>query len=121
MDREGFSEAGDSTGASLIEDLRTTASLARLDVGEAELQAAFPAFREVLSYFAAMQAADSDKKAFPDGLAGLSSAGADAMPADWFRADAAVAPDLARPDLTETMLDASGERDSRFIVIPNVL
>ncbi|MDR1256666.1 MAG: aspartyl/glutamyl-tRNA amidotransferase subunit C [Spirochaetaceae bacterium] len=115
MDSEGFSEAD------LIGDLRITASLARLDVDEAELQAAFPAFREVLSYFAAMQAADNDKKAFPDGLSGLSLAGADAVSSRWFRADTAAGPELALTDLGETMLDNSGERDSRFIVVPNVL
>jgi aspartyl-tRNA(Asn)/glutamyl-tRNA(Gln) amidotransferase subunit C len=116
MDSDEFGEV-----QAPIEDLRITASLARLNVDEAELQAAFPAFREVLSYFAAMQAADDDKKAFPDGLSGLSFAGADAVESPWFRADAAVEPELALPEAGEAMLDNSGERDSHFIVVPNVL
>jgi hypothetical protein len=41
-----------------IEDLKETAALAHLNRGEAELEAAFPAFEQMLGFFAAMQAAD---------------------------------------------------------------
>jgi aspartyl-tRNA(Asn)/glutamyl-tRNA(Gln) amidotransferase subunit C len=100
-----------------IEDLRITASLAHLNADEAELEAALPAFREMLSYFAAMQAADGDEKAFGGGIAGLSFSG-ESVRSSHFRADAALAP---AENLTELMLDNSGERDSRFIAVPNVL
>jgi aspartyl-tRNA(Asn)/glutamyl-tRNA(Gln) amidotransferase subunit C len=103
------------------EDLRITASLAHLNVDEAELEAALPAFRDMLSYFAAMQAADNDKKAFGGDISGLSFAG-DSVDSSHFRADAAFTPAVDTPaDLPETMLDNSGERDSRFVVVPNVL
>lgn len=99
----------------IIEDLRITASLARLNTSEAELEAAFPAFREMLSYFAAMQRADADENMLgSDGTAGVD------MPPDHFRPDAAPSAKAA-PELAETMLDNSGERDGRFIVVPNVL
>jgi aspartyl-tRNA(Asn)/glutamyl-tRNA(Gln) amidotransferase subunit C len=101
-----------------IEDLRITASLAHLNVDEAELEAALPAFRDMLSYFAAMQAADNDEKAFGGPIKGLSFAG-ESVDAAHFREDAAL-PGAAE-DLTGAMLDNSGERDSRFIVVPNVL
>jgi aspartyl-tRNA(Asn)/glutamyl-tRNA(Gln) amidotransferase subunit C len=105
-----------------IEDLRITASLAHLNPGEAELEAALPAFREMLSYFAAMQAADNDEKAFGGGISGLSFAG-ESVDSSHFRADTAFTPasEDAATDLTEAMLDNSGERDSRFVVVPNVL
>lgn len=101
-----------------VEDLRITASLAHLNAGESELEAALPAFRDMLSYFAAMQAADGDEKAFGGPIQGLSFAG-DCVDSAHFRADAALPG--AAADLTEAMLDNSGERDSRFIVVPNVL
>jgi aspartyl-tRNA(Asn)/glutamyl-tRNA(Gln) amidotransferase subunit C len=112
----------DSIGLS-IEDLRITASLAHLNVDGAELEAALPAFREMLSYFAAMQAADGDSKAFDGGLSELSFAGETAVTpcvdSACFRADGpALPPDSA---LSGAMLDNSGERDNRFIVVPNVL
>jgi aspartyl-tRNA(Asn)/glutamyl-tRNA(Gln) amidotransferase subunit C len=120
------------------EDLRITASLARLNVNEAELEAALPAFSEMLSYFAAMQAAPGNEGAFGGGIAGLSFTAdsarqrvsplpstrkgrltyeADSARAAHFRPDAPPEPE----DLTGTMLDNAGERDGRFIVIPNVL
>lgn len=101
-----------------VEDLRITASLAHLSIGDAELEAALPAFRDMLSYFAAMQAADNDEKAFGGPIQGLSFAG-DSVDAAHFRPDAAL-PGVT-DGLTEAMLDNSGERDSRFIVVPNVL
>ncbi|MDR2796357.1 MAG: aspartyl/glutamyl-tRNA amidotransferase subunit C [Spirochaetaceae bacterium] len=102
-----------------IENLRMTASLAHLNVDEAELEAALPAFRGMLSYFAAMQAADCDEKAFGGRIDGLSFSG-ESVDSTQFRADAPAAA-VPRENLTETMLDNSGERDSHFIVVPNVL
>ncbi|MDR3357248.1 MAG: aspartyl/glutamyl-tRNA amidotransferase subunit C [Spirochaetaceae bacterium] len=101
-----------------VEDLRITAALAHLNVDDAELAAALPAFRDMLSYFAAMQAADADTKAFGAGLAGFSFSG-ECAGAARFRSDAPGAE--TAEDLTGAMLDNSGERDGRFIVVPNVL
>jgi aspartyl-tRNA(Asn)/glutamyl-tRNA(Gln) amidotransferase subunit C len=126
--------------AMTIEDLRETAALARLNMDDAELAAAFPAFEQMLGFFAIMQAADRDGAAFgaPRGeAAGPSGDGAApragsfrgtsaedtgitrAVGSGGYRPDAAgaVPPD----DLGEKILGSAGERDGRFVVIPNVL
>ena len=123
-----------------IEDLRETAVLARLNMDDAELAAAFPAFEQMLGFFAVMQAADRDEAAFGaplKGPAGSPAAGAPSgtgsfrgtsaedtgitriVASDGYRPDAAgaVPPD----DLNEKILNNAGERDGRFLVIPNVL
>jgi aspartyl-tRNA(Asn)/glutamyl-tRNA(Gln) amidotransferase subunit C len=120
-----------------IEDLKETAALARLNMDEAELSAAFPAFEQMLGFFAVMQAADADEAAFGAPLKGPAAAGAPpgtdsfrgtsledtgitrAAASGGYRLDAAgaVPPD----DLNEKILDNAGERDGRFLVIPNVL
>ncbi|MDR3115921.1 MAG: hypothetical protein LBU25_10430, partial [Treponema sp.] len=48
-----------------MEDLQETAGLAHLTMNDQELAAAFPAFEQMLGFFAAMQAADEDLGAFP--------------------------------------------------------
>jgi aspartyl-tRNA(Asn)/glutamyl-tRNA(Gln) amidotransferase subunit C len=116
-----------------IEDLQTTAQLAHLNMGEAELAAAFPAFEQMLGFFAAMQAADHDTAAFPAGFAG----GAAQTDSSSFIASAA----HFRPDnpnhnpnnsqntgvtgindeAVSSLLNNAGDRDGRFIVVPNVL
>jgi aspartyl-tRNA(Asn)/glutamyl-tRNA(Gln) amidotransferase subunit C len=129
-----------------IDDLRETAALARLNMDDAELSAAFPAFEEMLGFFAIMQAADRDEAAFgvplmtsPSGPPPSGPGAAGSLPAagsfrgtsvedtgitrtvasGGFRPDAAgaVPPD----DLNEKILNNAGERDGRFLVIPNVL
>ena len=47
-----------------IEDLRETAALAHLNLDDEALDAAFPAFEQMLGFFAAMQSADEDTAAF---------------------------------------------------------
>jgi aspartyl-tRNA(Asn)/glutamyl-tRNA(Gln) amidotransferase subunit C len=111
-----------------IEDLRETAALAHLNLEDGELAAAFPAFEQMLGYFAAMQAADRDEAVFgedeegaPSGLSAL----ARTVSSGHFR------PDVQNPntsssgdppeDMGDRMLDNSGERDGRFVVVPNVL
>jgi aspartyl-tRNA(Asn)/glutamyl-tRNA(Gln) amidotransferase subunit C len=96
-----------------IEDLKETAALAHLNLEEAELQAAFPAFEQMLGFFAAMQAADGDEAAFP--AADRPSAGA-SVESDFFRADGS--PSSENQD---KLLNNAGGRDGRFIVVPNVL
>jgi aspartyl-tRNA(Asn)/glutamyl-tRNA(Gln) amidotransferase subunit C len=106
-----------------IEDLKETAALAHLNPDEAELEAAFPAFEQMLGFFAAMQAADRDEAAFPvpvGGNAGLSRP----VESGFFR------PDTGKPgaaggssgeDAASGLLDNAGERDGCFVVVPNVL
>jgi aspartyl-tRNA(Asn)/glutamyl-tRNA(Gln) amidotransferase subunit C len=105
-----------------IEDLRETAALARLNMDEKELAAAFPAFEQMLEYFAAMQAADRDGAAGSgrDGaLSGLSAV-SKTVASGYFRPDdTAGSPDDS--GLNERLLDKAGGRDGRFLVIPNVL
>jgi len=102
-----------------IRDLQETANLAHLNLSEEELKAAFPAFEEMLSFFAAMQTADLEEKSgsaatVAEGMA----ASARTVNSGYFR------PDNPKPrieGLSEEMLQKAGERDGSFIVIPNVL
>ena len=100
-----------------IRDLQETANLAHLNLSEEELKAAFPAFEEMLTFFAAMQTADLEENsgsAVAEGMA----ASARTVNSSFFR------PDNPKPridGLSEEMLQKAGERDGPFIVIPNVL
>jgi aspartyl-tRNA(Asn)/glutamyl-tRNA(Gln) amidotransferase subunit C len=127
-----------------IEDLQVTAQLAHLNMGEEELAAAFPAFEQMLGFFAAMQAADNDLAAFPAGFPAENTG--DALrtgssgrfrSAAYFRSDIpndnpnnaqntvsqGLNSDRFRSDetLVSNLLHNAGDRDGRFIVIPNVL
>lgn len=127
-----------------IEDLQVTAQLAHLNMGEDELAAAFPAFEQMLGFFAAMQAADNDASAFPAGFPAENTGDAARTgssdrfrPAAHFRSDVpndnpnnsqntvsqGLNSDRVRPDetLVSNLLNNAGDRDGRFIVIPNVL
>jgi aspartyl-tRNA(Asn)/glutamyl-tRNA(Gln) amidotransferase subunit C len=137
-----------------IEDLKVTAALAHLNLDEGELQSAFPAFEQMLGFFAAMQAADEDTAAFPAEAAAdfrhVAAAGANVRTviSSHFRPDAQAACGIqsfsmrspaegrhAHPNnahttastglddrsLIRNLIDNAGERDDRFIVVPNVL
>jgi aspartyl-tRNA(Asn)/glutamyl-tRNA(Gln) amidotransferase subunit C len=103
-----------------IEELQETAALAHLNLDEKELTGALSAFEEMLGYFAVMQAADSE---IPGSVSGISAV-ARTVSAGSFRADAGgpgPAVEKDREDRIEGMLDNAGERDGRFVVVPNVL
>jgi aspartyl-tRNA(Asn)/glutamyl-tRNA(Gln) amidotransferase subunit C len=103
-----------------IEDLKETAALAHLNLEDAELEAAFPAFEQMLGFFAAMQAADKDEAAFPapvSGNAGLSRP----VESGFFRPDGDDAGGSSGADMASGLLDNAGERDGSFVVVPNVL
>jgi aspartyl-tRNA(Asn)/glutamyl-tRNA(Gln) amidotransferase subunit C len=110
-----------------LDDLVMTAGLARLRLDKAELEKAFPAFEEMVSFFADMQNADNDAAAF--GLPSSSSSIADLSRdvreygAAQFRGDDAGGVDAYNPafSLNEAFLENSGERDGPFMVVPNVL
>jgi aspartyl-tRNA(Asn)/glutamyl-tRNA(Gln) amidotransferase subunit C len=143
-----------------IDDLRETAMLAHLNLDDAELAGAFPAFEQMLGFFAAMQAADEDRAAFPAPPAGPaaetpgSSDFSLLVYADHFRPDGNTRDSNTVGDntvdgnthdtntigdntiddntidnlshntasgLNENLLNNAGERDGRFIVVPNVL
>jgi aspartyl-tRNA(Asn)/glutamyl-tRNA(Gln) amidotransferase subunit C len=112
-----------------IEDLRETAALAHLNLGEEELAASFPAFEQMLGFFAAMQAAD-EAAGFPpaetpensgENWSGITRH----VTSDHFRPDTArrnnPSAGADNRDLVRNLLDNAGDRDGRFIVIPNVL
>ena len=103
-----------------LTELRETAELARLNLSEEELEKAFPAFEQMLAYFAAMQAADADA-ALPavSGQTEGMAASAKVVAAGYFRPDAARPP--SEQNLCEALLTQAPERDGRFMVIPNVL
>jgi aspartyl-tRNA(Asn)/glutamyl-tRNA(Gln) amidotransferase subunit C len=108
-----------------LQDLQETAALARLNLGEAELAGAFPAFEQMLGYFAAMQDAICDEAAFgtPDAADTAHTEGMTAsaklVNAAYFRADTANPNPGENPG--EVLVAKAGERDGPFIVIPNVL
>jgi aspartyl-tRNA(Asn)/glutamyl-tRNA(Gln) amidotransferase subunit C len=114
-----------------IEDLKETAALAHLNMDEAELAGAFPAFEQMLGYFAAMQAADEDGAAFPAPVRDLAPGGhagsSQTVAAGFFRPDNNNSNNnsnvngSAREVLASNLLQNAGERDGRFIVVPNVL
>lgn len=113
-----------------IEDLQETTQLAHLTMNDQELAAAFPAFEQMLGFFAAMQAADEDTGVFPGGsdagdpvsrLSGTSMT----VAANHFRQDNPgntlnYVQNLSQ-SLNEHLLNNAGERDGNFVVIPNVL
>jgi aspartyl-tRNA(Asn)/glutamyl-tRNA(Gln) amidotransferase subunit C len=107
-----------------LQDLQTTAGLAHLNMDTQELQSALSAFEEMLSFFAAMQAADQDQTAFTasinthtEGMAASSRL----VNAAYFRSDNPISGNSNPNDLSEEILTKAGERDGRFVVIPNVL
>jgi aspartyl-tRNA(Asn)/glutamyl-tRNA(Gln) amidotransferase subunit C len=107
-----------------LQDLRETAELAHLNMETGELQAAFGAFEEMLSFFAAMQAADQDTEAFSGGVKNPASgmaASSRLVNAGHFRTDGPNPGNSANSALNEALLDKAGDRDGRFVVIPNVL
>jgi aspartyl-tRNA(Asn)/glutamyl-tRNA(Gln) amidotransferase subunit C len=111
-----------------IKDLQETAALAHLNLTDGELTAAFPAFEQMLGFFAAMQSADNDTEAFSVSIAGLSHQ-THTVSSDFFREDIlqdapfeSAARDKNEKLLeNEALLNNAGERDGRFVVIPNVL
>ncbi|MDR1318553.1 MAG: aspartyl/glutamyl-tRNA amidotransferase subunit C [Treponema sp.] len=104
-----------------IEDLQETAALAHLSMDEKELAGAFPAFEQMIGYFAAMQAADRDEASFTASIGGGTegmAASSRVVESGYFRPDRSNA---GSEDLSEKMLEKAGDRDGRFVVIPNVL
>ena len=111
-----------------IEELKETADMAYLNPNESELSGILPAFTEMLGFFDTMQAADEDSTAFPKGLAPVSAALAGAsgnyrkVNSGFYSSGANASPDgNGSQDFTEKLLDNAGERDGRFLVVPNVL
>ena len=98
----------------LLKELEMTAQLARLKMSTDELAALFPAFEQMLGFFAVMKEADDD----PENACHGTYVGAGHFRADVGRADDAL---VYESDVHEKMLNNAGKRDGRFIVIPNVL
>jgi aspartyl-tRNA(Asn)/glutamyl-tRNA(Gln) amidotransferase subunit C len=106
-----------------IEELRVTAQLAHIEMDEASLAAAFPAFEQMLDFFQAMQSADNDS-----GIADFLAAAGESRPlraSGDFRQDLAEAAAGVSGSVTavdsEVIISKAGESDGRFVVIPNVL
>jgi aspartyl-tRNA(Asn)/glutamyl-tRNA(Gln) amidotransferase subunit C len=124
-----------------IDVLQETVRLAHLNMDDEELAASFPAFEQMLGFFAAMQAADEDRAAFPGGslagdadpVSGLASSSR-TVTSQHFRPDLSGdnpnnqpnnppggVKDGAKEALISGILNNAGERDGRFVVVPNVL
>ena len=107
-----------------LQELTTTAQLARLNVSKDELIAALPAFEQMIDFFAAMEEADKDT-AFSQQDEVFPLTSTHMVGAEYFRNDeseAGVDPkQKEQPGINEKMLNNAGKRDGSFIVIPNVL
>ena len=95
--------------------LSETAGLARLGLDEQELQEMFPAFEQMLSLFALMQAAGDALPAVTT-QADFVTASAKPVNCGYLRQDTETP-----QESVESMLSQAPERDGSFIVIPNVL
>jgi aspartyl-tRNA(Asn)/glutamyl-tRNA(Gln) amidotransferase subunit C len=108
-----------------MEDLRQTAALAHLNLDEKELSGAFSAFEQMLGYFAAMQAADAEEAFFLAGASPTASPAAGISAVARTLSSTPFRPDSPRitgdEEVIARMLDSAGERDGRFVVVPNVL
>ncbi|MDR0447655.1 MAG: aspartyl/glutamyl-tRNA amidotransferase subunit C [Treponema sp.] len=109
-----------------IQELEITAQLARLNPDPKQLAGILPEFEQMVGLLNTMEEADKDddfavkmqdgEKLYP--VAGTLFAGTDHFRGDGIEKD----PDPALNEkLPEALLEACGERDGRFIVIPNVL
>lgn len=96
-----------------IDELRVTASLARLEMSDEELAAHGGAFEMMLEYFSAMQKADRIIGESPE----AGGSGGVAKP-EMFRDDAFRGALKTNPG---EIIEKAGETDGNFIVIPNVL
>jgi Asp-tRNA(Asn)/Glu-tRNA(Gln) amidotransferase C subunit len=105
-----------------LDDLVTTAGLARLRLDKAELEKALPAFEQMVSFFSDMQNADDDTAAFGASIADLSRDARESGTAQ-FRGDDIAGVTGYNPgfSLNEAFLENTGERDGPFMVVPNVL
>jgi len=106
-----------------LTDLQETAGLARLGMNDPELQEMYPAFEQMFCLFDTMQNAEKDPCMTGASLA-LNAAGkivpvSRIVDSGFFRTDND--PPLNSEELTESLLSKAWERDSRFVVIPNVL
>ena len=116
-----------------VKDLKETADLAHLQFSEDELEAALGAFEQMLASFAAMQAADEDEAIFPPGFIASSShlSGSTGISRQVELSNSLnnnnhysnfkninINPPSGN---NENLLNNAGERDGRFLVIPNVL
>jgi aspartyl-tRNA(Asn)/glutamyl-tRNA(Gln) amidotransferase subunit C len=109
-----------------IRVLEETARLAHLATDRGELEKALPAFEQMLGFFEVMAGADTDPAFASDAAAGQ-TAGALLVDAGHFRGDEAP-PDMNKnreganaAALNDAVLGNTGQRDGRFMVIPNVL
>ncbi|GHV19336.1 hypothetical protein FACS189494_00640 [Spirochaetia bacterium] len=101
-----------------IEELKITASLAHLNMEQSQLEQAFPAFQQMLDYFAAMQDADSDEKTFGTNIRELLPQ-QQSVNSSYFRTDAV----SGGVEAIEkgVLVGNAGDNDGQFIIMPNVL
>jgi len=102
-----------------IEELKETAETAHLRPGDSELKEILPLFSEMLEFFDIMQKADNDKTSFPGGLPGSEKSSL-VVDSKFYRPNGQSGKKDA-PLNNGDLIDSAGERDGRFIVVPNVL
>ncbi|MDR2602212.1 MAG: aspartyl/glutamyl-tRNA amidotransferase subunit C [Spirochaetaceae bacterium] len=105
-----------TTQTAILDDLKITAELARLNFSEDELKNALPEFQKMLSYFAAMQEADEIFGSAPE-VSGAPEGKLKVLK-EAFRPDVPLKDAPVEP---QTLLERSEGRDGSFVSIPNVL
>lgn len=118
----------------MLEDLKVTAQLAHLGLGEEDLQAALPAFEQMLDYFAVMQTADGSIPGAAAGTADIEAVHSDLVLSIHQAKNNNVSNNPANMNspnnsgnhnenilANNNLLNQAGERNGNFIVVPNVL
>lgn len=92
--------------------------MAHLNLNDDELAAMYPRFEQMIDFFSSARNAGKDTKAFPGGIKNDEPVlpGTRKFNSGFFRPDMPV--DSKEKD---SMLDNAGERDGRFLLVPNVL
>ena len=99
-----------------LKDLRESADLARINMNENELGEVYPAFEQILSFFAIL--GDNGGNSALPASGEQTQVSASTVSSGLLRPDTATAEEEG---VFEMMLSQSPEHDGRFIVIPNVL
>ena len=107
--------------AMCINDLKETAEIAHLNLGEKELARLYPAFEEMLSLLDSMQGADGTAESALRGAFGNIRT----VDSVFFESGNNIPIDNSNNNPSnnqnEVILNNAGERDGRFLVVPNVL
>ena len=93
--------------------------MAHFNLNEKELNEILPLFNEMLKFFELMQTGEQEKTTFLPGKSGPYGFSR-IVDSTFYRSGTEKQADGNSAALTEEFLENAGERDGRFIVVPNV-